>query len=244
MWKIKFIFHLSFGRRADRFNSIVRGARNSPRRIAMANERCQMTNGKYLFRTLCLCVSVAYLMTWTACVQQMGTQPRGTPLEPNTFFRDGQSARPVVGGTVPSNYTRSNQRVETPPAFDSKADSLPFPLTKEVLDRGRERFNIYCVACHGTIGYGDGIVVQRGLSRPPSYHEDRLRQAPLGHFYDVMTNGFGAMGSYAAQVEPKDRWAIAAYIRALQVSQRASLDDVPPEKRSQLDQGGHQSVKE
>jgi len=123
------------------------------------------------------------------------------------------------------------------PGFDPNADSLPFPLTKQVLERGRERFNIYCSACHGEAGDGDGIVVQRGFSKPPSYYDERLRQAALGHFYDVMTNGYGAMATYAVQVEPNDRWAIAAYIRTLQFSRSATIDDVPLDKRADLSRG-------
>ena len=106
-------------------------------------------------------------------------------------------------------------------------ETMPFPATREVLVRGRERFDIYCTPCHSRLGDGNGIVVQRGFRRPPSFHEPRLRQAPLGHFYDVMSNGFGAMPDYAAQVNPRDRWAIAAYIRALQLSQSAPASAVP-----------------
>ena len=115
-------------------------------------------------------------------------------------------------------------------------DALPFPLTAEVLDRGEQRFNIYCTPCHGLTGKGDGMIVRRGYRQPPSYHIDRLRQVPLGHFYDVMTNGFGAMPDYRAQIAPRDRWAIAAYVRALQLSQHASAADVPAEERQKLSQ--------
>jgi mono/diheme cytochrome c family protein len=113
-------------------------------------------------------------------------------------------------------------------------DHVPFPVTRQVLDRGQERFNIYCSPCHGRLGNGLGMIVRRGLKRPPSYHIDRLRQIPIGYFYDVITNGFGAMADYSAQVVPRDRWAIAAYIRVLQYSQMASINDVPPESRSEL----------
>ncbi|HEX9115694.1 MAG TPA: cytochrome c, partial [Anaerolineae bacterium] len=106
---------------------------------------------------------------------------------------------------------------------------MPFPVTREVLERGRERFNIYCAPCHSRTGDGNGMIVQRGYRRPPSYHIDRLRQAPLGHFFDVITNGFGAMPDYAAQVPPADRWAIIAYIRALQLSQAAPASLMPAE---------------
>ena len=190
------------------------------------------------FRTQCLCAFAAFLIASTACVQQMGNQPHVRPLQESPVFANGQSARPLVPGTVASGYTRTNHREEPLRAFDPNSDSLPLPLTKDLLEKGRERFNIYCSECHGRTGEGNGIVVQRGFSKPPSYYEDRLRQAPLGHFYDVMTNGFGAMTSYAVQVEPRDRWAIAAYVRILQLSRRATISDVPPEKRAELDNGG------
>jgi mono/diheme cytochrome c family protein len=168
----------------------------------------------------------------------MASQPHVRPLQSSAVFADGQSARPEVFGTVPSGYTRNNMRVAPAQDFDPNAQELPFPLTREVLERGRERFNIYCAVCHERTGDGDGLVVRRGFSRPPSYHIDRLRQAPLGHFFDVMTNGYGAMPRYDAQVSAGDRWAIAAYIRALQLSRDATLDDVPPDKRAQLENGG------
>ena len=177
-------------------------------------------------------------LTFAGCSQQMGNQPHVRPLESSPIFANDQSARPFVPGTVTSGYTRTNHRVEPPANFDANADALPFALTGDVLRRGQERFNIYCSECHGQAGDGDGMVVQRGFSRPPSYYDPRLRQAPLGHFYDVMTNGYGAMASYAMQVEPQDRWAIAAYIRTLQVSRSATIADVPVEKRSELGTGG------
>jgi len=165
----------------------------------------------------------------------MQDQPKYKPLAPSDFFSDGRSARQLVKGTMPY----SPEAKATPPITDlSKAPTLPFALTPQVMDRGQERFNIYCAPCHGRLGYGNGMVVQRGFRAPPSYHIDRLRQAPVGHFYDVMTNGFGAMPSYADKVAPDDRWSITAYIRALQLSQRATLNDAPPAVRSQLEQEG------
>jgi mono/diheme cytochrome c family protein len=168
----------------------------------------------------------------------MGHQPHVRPLEPSPVFPNHQSARPTVAGTIVSGYTRTNHRLDAPPSFDPNADSLPFALNADILRRGQERFEIYCSECHGLAGDGNGIVVQRGFSRPPSYYDPRLRQAPLGHFYDVMTNGYGAMASYASQVEPNDRWAIAAYIRMLQASRNGTIADVPAEKRSELQTGG------
>ena len=173
-----------------------------------------MTDRKSLFLSLCLCTLLPSLSS--ACVQQMGSQPQGRPLQSSAQFGDRQSARPSVRGTISSGYTRTNHRLEMNPAFDPNANSLPFPFSAEVLERGRERYNIYCSVCHGETGDGYGEVVHRGFKKPDSFFEDRLRQAPLGHFYDVITNGFGTMASNAVQVEPRDRWAIAAYIRTLQ----------------------------
>jgi mono/diheme cytochrome c family protein len=190
------------------------------------------------FPGLYLCAALACLVALSGCVQQMGIKPNVRPLAESSAFPNGQSARPVVPGAVPSGFTRTNHRLDDFRVFDPNADSLPFPLTKDVLERGRARFNIYCSECHGATGDGTGIVVQRGFSKPPSYYEDRLRQAPLGHFYDVMTNGFGAMATYSMQVEPRDRWAIAAYIRTLQLSRNATINDVPPDKRAEVENGG------
>ena len=165
---------------------------------------------------LSLCFGALLPVLSSACVQQMGSQPHVGPLQPSAHFGDRQSARPLIRGTISSGYTRTNRRLEMNPGFDRNTDSLPFPLTQEVLERGRERFNIYCSVCHGETGDGYGEVVHRGFKKPDSFFDDRLRQAPLGHFYDVITNGFGTMASNAVQVEPKDRWAVAAYIRTLQ----------------------------
>lgn len=183
-------------------------------------------------------LALSTLLLGTACSQQMANQPHIRPLERSSVFADGQSARPTVPGTIASGYTRTNRRLDPLPSFDPNSDSLPFPLTPDVLNRGRERFDIYCAACHGRTGDGNGMVVQRGFSKPPSYFEPRLRQVPLGHLYDVMTNGYGAMASYAIQLEPQDRWAIAAYIRTLQASRSATIDDVPAAKRAGLENGG------
>jgi len=154
-------------------------------------------------------------------------------LSASPFFDDGRSARPLVEGTLPRG------RIAEDSFFLPKdSDVFPFPVTQQVLERGRERFNIYCSVCHGRLGDGDGMIVRRGFRRPPSYHIDRLRQAPAGHFFDVITNGFGAMPDYAAQVSPRDRWAIIAYIRALQLSQHYPAAELPPEGRKQIGAGG------
>ena len=169
------------------------------------------------------------------CSQKMASQPAHKPFSESKFFSNGQLAQKPVENTIPSGFTRTNQRIEMNETFDKNSNELPFPLTAEVLERGKERFEINCAVCHGTTGDGSGMIAQRGFSKPPTYHSERLRNVPLGHFYDVITNGYGAMGSYAAQVEQNDRWAITAYIRALQLSQNANIGDVPPEKRGELE---------
>ncbi len=173
------------------------------------------------------------------CRQDMHDQPKYKPLAASAFFHDGLSARPLVEDTVARGHL--NHDVQPFPgktAGGKLVEALPVPFTPELLTRGQERYNIYCTPCHDRTGSGHGMVVRRGFKEPPSYHIDRLRQAPIGHFFDVMTNGFGAMPDYRAQVEPADRWAIAAYIRALQRSQQATLADVPPEAAAKLKGGG------
>lgn len=165
-----------------------------------------------------------------ACRQDMHNQPKEIPLRPSTFFADGTSARPLVPGTVPRHPLHQDQ--PTPPAGASRQDGLAASMA--VLTRGRERFDIFCAPCHGRLGTGDGMIARRGFRRPTSLHSDRLRQAPAGHFFDIITNGFGAMPAYAEQVPPEDRWAIASYLRALQRSQSATLADVPAAARAQL----------
>jgi len=162
----------------------------------------------------------------------MADQPRYGPLQASSFFDDGRSARPLVEGTVPRGQFEE-ENLDVP----KDSDAFPLPLTPELLDRGRKRFNIYCSVCHGLLGDGNGLVPRRGLRHPPSYHIDRLRQAPNGHFYDVITNGFGLMPDYSAQVPRRDRWAIIAYIRALQLSQHANVAELPAEDRARLPGG-------
>ncbi|MFB3813202.1 MAG: cytochrome c [Terriglobales bacterium] len=163
----------------------------------------------------------------TSCREDMQNQPRFKPLRRSDFFEDGQSSRPLIAGTVARGFLRTDTYFYSGFMGKEPGDVLPFPATQEALERGRERYNIYCAPCHARTGDGTGMIVQRGFRRPPSFHIDRLRKAPLGHFFDVITNGFGAMPDYAQQVEPHDRWAIAAYIRALQLSQNAPASMVP-----------------
>jgi hypothetical protein len=164
----------------------------------------------------------------------MQDQPKFIPLRPSSFFTDGRSERPLVEGTVARGHLDADTAFYTGKVGDKFVGTFPLPVTRELLERGQQRYNIYCSPCHDRLGTGLGMVVRRGFRRPPSYHIDRLRQAPVGYIFDVITNGFGAMPDYAAQIEPRDRWAIVAYERALQLSQHATLSDVPPEVRAQL----------
>src|SRR5437868_10174181 len=162
------------------------------------------------------------------CRLDMHVQPRMNPLAKSDFFADQRSARPLVPGTVARGDLRADTYFYTGKIGDTPGDFMPFPVSQEVLARGQERFNIYCAPCHSRVGDGNGVIPQRGYRHPPSYHIERLRKAPLGYFFDVMTNGFGAMPDYASQVPPRDRWCIVAYIRALQLSQGATVADAPP----------------
>ena len=161
------------------------------------------------------------------CRLDMHVQPRYNPLAKSDFFADQRSARPPVPGTVARGDLRADTYFYTGKIAETPGDYLPFPASDDVLARGRERYNIYCSPCHSRMGDGNGMIPQRGFRRPPSYHIERLRKAPLGYFFDVMTNGFGAMPDYASQIPPRDRWCIVAYIRALQLSQNATMADVP-----------------
>ena len=174
------------------------------------------------------------LLVLTSCRQEMYDQPRYDPLQESTFFEDGRSARPLVPGTVARGQIRDDVHLHTGMVDGVFANTFPFPVTQAVLERGMERYNIHCAPCHDRVGTGQGMVVRRGFTRPASFHIDRLRQAPPGFFFDAITAGFGVMPSYADQVSVRDRWAIVTYIRALQLSQRATLADVPVEARKQL----------
>jgi hypothetical protein len=179
-------------------------------------------------------VAVASLAL-AGCRQDMHDAPRYEPLEASTFFANGQSERQPVVNTVARGQLREDRHLDEGIVDGKPAETFPMPITDEVMRRGQERFNVFCSPCHGRTGEGNGMIVQRGFRKPPSYHEDRLRNAPVGYFFDVMSHGFGAMQDYSAQVPVADRWAIAAYIRALQLSQRATVDDVPADRRADLD---------
>lgn len=167
------------------------------------------------------------VLVLAGCRQDMQDQPRFKPLAESDFYADLRSARPPVGGTVARGQLHEDSYFYTGKFGNNPGDYMPFPVTDDVLARGRERFNIYCAPCHSRLGDGNGMIAQRGFRAPPSYHTERLRKAPLGYFFDIATNGFGAMPEYASQIPPRDRWCIVAYIRALQLSQGAVMGDVP-----------------
>ena len=202
------------------------------------------------------------------CRRDMQDQPKMKPYRGTTFFGDGLSARQPVEGTVPRGYLRADVEfftgkkrgttIATSPsglpagpqpstsnpsganAYPDDVETFPFPVTEETIRRGQERYDIFCSACHGFTGHGDGIIVRRGFRRAASFHDDRLRQAPVGHFFDAITNGWGAMPSYATQVPVQDRWAIIAYVRALQLSQQTPAGAIPSATASPTPAaGGH-----
>jgi mono/diheme cytochrome c family protein len=180
------------------------------------------------------------LVVLSGCRSEMYDQPRYEPYEATEFFDDGTSARPLVAGTVPRRDPRdqgkwSQELFTTGKTAGKLSETLPFAVDRAVLERGQERFRIFCTPCHGELGDGRGMIVQRGFNPPPSFHSDVVRQKPVGHYFDVMTRGFGSMYSYAARIPARDRWAIAAYIRALQVSQNTRASELSAEDRSQLE---------
>jgi hypothetical protein len=201
-----------------------RGPNSATSKLTPAAKFCRPCAAGYLV-ILCLL---------TACHRDMRDQPRYEALEASTFFSDGQSARPRVEGTIARGQLNDDESFHTGRAGTQFVSEIPLKLDRPLMQRGQERFNIYCAVCHARTGNGDGMIVQRGFRRPPSFHIERLRNAPAGHFFDVMTNGFGAMPSYRVQVPAADRWAIVAYIRVLQMSQQAKLEDVPADERTKL----------
>ena len=192
--------------------------------------------------TVLAIIAPIFLLSSCGLRYDMQDQPRYKAYKQSDWFKDGRGSRDPVEGTVARGQLHENKafytgKIDNPnpnaavqtttdasgntlvASFPNDVDEFPVPVTKELVDRGQERYNIYCIVCHGPVGNGDGMIVRRGFPQPPTYHDDRLRNAPVGHFFDVITNGWGKMNSYAYQVQPSDRWAIAAYIRALQVSQ-------------------------
>jgi hypothetical protein len=161
------------------------------------------------------------------CRQDMQDEPKFFPQRGTSFYADGRSVRPQVENTVARNQLHADSYFYTGLTNGKEGEGVPFPVTMQVLERGQERFNVYCTPCHSRVGNGIGMIVQRGYAKAGSFHSARLESAPLGHFFHVITNGYGAMPDYAAQIAPADRWAIVAYIKALQLSQKATQADVP-----------------
>jgi mono/diheme cytochrome c family protein len=188
-------------------------------------------------RLMLACALAASLGAGTACRQDMHDAPRYEALEKSDFFADRRTSRPLIDGTVARGHLRADDAFYTGKVNGTPLGTLPAGVTldKALLERGQSRFNIYCAPCHSQTGEGDGMVVRRGYKQPPSMHDPRLRAQPIGYFYDVITRGFGQMPDYAAQIQPRDRWAVAAYLRALQLSQHANVEDVPAEDRTKLD---------
>jgi hypothetical protein len=204
---------------------------------ALANSRFGILSSFFIrpssFLKVCICVGVAIT---SGCRRDMFNQPSSKPLAENDFFQDNHMAsRPVVAHTVARGDLRDDEYFYTGKIGTNLVTEFPMPITREILLRGQERFEIYCSACHDRTGDGRGVIVQRGFPPPPSFHLERLRTAPVGHLFDVISHGYGIMYSYADRVEPQDRWAIAAYIRVLQASRSATIQDVPLPERAKLE---------
>jgi mono/diheme cytochrome c family protein len=182
-------------------------------------------------------VAVLTCSVLAGCRQDMHDAPRVEPLERSDFFTDQRGSRPLVEGTVARGHLRAEDVLYTGMLGTTPVDRIPLALTRELVERGRNRFEIYCTPCHGRSGEGNGLIVQRGYKQPTSFHDPRLRNERAGYFFDVMTRGFGQMPDYAAQVAPQDRWAIVSYIRALQLSRNATIADVPDADRKALESG-------
>jgi mono/diheme cytochrome c family protein len=186
-------------------------------------------------RVLGLALVVA--VTASACRQDMHDAAKYEPLEKSAFFKDGRASRQLVPGTIARGKLKEDTLLHTGRDANGLAATFPFPVTAGVLARGQERYNIYCSPCHSQVGDGNGMIAQRGFKRPPTFHDDRVRGMAPGYFVNVMTNGFATMPSYALQVSPEDRWAITAYIKALQLSQHASASNLSAEDRAKVEKG-------
>jgi cbb3-type cytochrome c oxidase subunit III len=192
-----------------------------------------MTNTSRLTVIACAAVCLVFAAGCQYLRQDMANQPKNRPLSPSDFFPDGRSERPLVENTV-AHGAIANDELFVP----KESNAFPLPVNRELLERGEERYKIFCTPCHGLQGDGKGMVAMRGMKPPPSFHQDRLRNVTNGYIYDVVTNGFGAMYGYSAQIPPRDRWAIIAYVRALQLSRNVKAADLPAELREKLNQGG------
>ncbi|HXC95312.1 MAG TPA: cytochrome c [Edaphobacter sp.] len=183
---------------------------------------------KQIARRAAFATAALSLLVTVGCRQDMHDQPKFFPQRGTEFYADGRSVRPQVENTVARNQLHVDSYFYTGLINGKEGDGMPFPVTMEVLQRGQERYNVYCTPCHSRVGNGEGMIVQRGYAHAGDFHTSRLETAPLGHFFHVISNGYGAMPDYSAQVEPADRWAIVAYIKALQLSQKATEADVAP----------------
>lgn len=192
----------------------------------MQRPQMQASRRDRVVRSATAAAAMSAMLVLAGCRQDMHDQPKFFPQRGTTFYADGRSARPQVENTVARSQGNEGSYFYTGLVGGKEGDGLPVELTPAVMQRGQERYNIYCTPCHSRVGNGDGMIVQRGYRPAGNFHTDRLRNAPLGHFFAVMTNGYGAMPEYASQIPPEDRWAIAAYIRALQLSQNAKQTDV------------------
>lgn len=209
-----------------------------------------MSRNEHALQTMSV-VAIGWLLASTGCGLDMADQPRLEPLEASSFFSHGQSARPLVEGTVARGHLQIDDAFFTGKANGKSVTKFPqdqvvkrlqlsgddASMRAAILNRGRERYDIFCSVCHDQAGTGLGMVVQRGFPAPPTYHSDRLRSTPVGHFYDVVTNGFGRMPDYADQIPPADRWAIVAYVLALQLSQQASVEELPESDQQAFQSG-------
>lgn len=184
-------------------------------------------------RSLTASLLATLLAMTLACTQRMTDQPRYEYLDRSSFFKDGRSARPLEYGVLPRGSLAQRASFMNP---DGKtfSDAYPLPLTRAVLNRGRQRYEIYCSPCHGLTGYGDGMISRRGLAPPPSLHNARSRALPTGYIYAVISNGFGAMPDYSYQIAEADRWSIIAYVRTLQFSQNRLLSELSPAEQSRI----------
>ena len=194
----------------------------------LAAQHSGHTNAKRVMRIATGGTALVAVLALAGCRQDMHNQPKFIPQRGTEFYADGRSARPQVENTVARGQLHEDTYFYTGLQNGKEGDAMPFPVTMEVLERGQERYNIYCTPCHSRVGNGVGMIVQRGYSKAGDFHTARLQAAPLGHFFNVMTNGYGSMPDYAAQLQPQDRWAVVAYIRALQLSQNAKPSDVAP----------------
>lgn len=256
MWKSKGMKDTEMGRHGEG------GTKNA------SHSRVPPSPRRRVSSFLCLALTANCALLTVGCRQDMQDQPRMKPYRSTTFFTNGMSSRTPVTGTVPRGYLRADKEFFTgkkgsasstaaagattpatsgqPASYPDDIDVFPFPVTAEIVSRGRERYDIFCSACHGLTGNGDGMIVRRGYRRAASFHTDALRQAPVGHYFDAITNGWGAMPSYAPQIPPHDRWAIVAYIRALQLSHQNPQPESGPASsgttatpQATPDSGGH-----